>query len=85
MWYTSYMAIRFGTGPTLKEACSWLKDDAERHARILRVAECNSVIEGLPPFQEETRRRLAEQLAAIASSPQQVPNELPSSSAGSSS
>ena len=47
--------IDFGTGPTLKEACPWLRDDAERQKRIVDVAERNSVIEGLPPFQEETR------------------------------
>ena len=33
---------------------------------ILDVTERNSVIEGLPPFQEETRRRLKEQLMALA-------------------
>jgi hypothetical protein len=48
----------FGTGPKLREACRWLRNDHERHARILDVAERDSVIEGLPPFQEETRRRI---------------------------
>lgn len=75
MRYTCCMSINFGTGPALKDACPWLKDDAERHARILRVAERNSVIEGLPPFQEEIRQRIAAQLSAIASSPQQAQSE----------
>lgn len=48
VWYTCIM--EFGKGPTLREACPWLRDDAERHARILDVVERNSVIEGLPPF-----------------------------------
>lgn len=61
------MAIDFGTGPTLKEACSWLRDDRTRIELILDVAERNSVIEGLPPFQEEFRRRLKDQLLALAS------------------
>jgi hypothetical protein len=66
------MHINFGTGPVLKDACRWLKDDGERHARILRVVEINSVIEGLPPFRPETRNRLAEMLAALASSIRQA-------------
>lgn len=56
--------IDLGKGPTLREACSWLRDDAERHERILDVVERNSVIEGLPPFREETRQRMLHQLAA---------------------
>jgi hypothetical protein len=59
------MAPQFGTGPTLRQACSWLRDDAERHARILDVVERNSVIEGLPPFREETRQRLMAELQAL--------------------
>jgi hypothetical protein len=61
------MAINFGTGPKLKDACAWLQNDEARHERILDVAERNSVIEGLPPFQEETRRKLRKQLMARAS------------------
>lgn len=61
------MAIDFGTGPTLKKACPWLRDDRTRIELILDVAERNSVIEGLPPFKEETRRRLRDQLLARAS------------------
>jgi hypothetical protein len=61
------MAIDFGTGPTLKDACPWLQDAAARCESILDVTERNSVIEGLPPFQEETRRRLKEQLMTLAS------------------
>jgi hypothetical protein len=69
------MTINFGTGPVLKDACPWLRNDAERHAQILRVTECNSVIEGLPRFSPETRQRLLEQLSAIASSPSSAPSD----------
>ena len=55
----------FGNGPTLKEACPYLRDDNERRERILDVVERNSVIEGLPPFSEETRQRIRQQLEAI--------------------
>ena len=55
-----------GTGPTLKESAAWLQDDGQRHARILEVAEINSVIEGLPPFTTESRQYFAAQLAAMA-------------------
>ncbi|HLA84460.1 MAG TPA: hypothetical protein VJL29_06675 [Thermoguttaceae bacterium] len=56
-----------GKGPTLKEACPWLRDDAERRRRIVDVAERDSVIEGLPPLREETRQRILRQLEVIAS------------------
>jgi len=59
------MALNFGTGPTLREACPWLQDDRARRERILDVTERNSVIEGLPPFQEETRRRIMAELQAL--------------------
>lgn len=66
----------FGSGPTLREACHWLADDAQRRARILDVTERNSVIEGLPPFQDETRRKILADLAAMAgSAPQQAQPE----------
>jgi len=55
----------FGAGRTLRKASRWLQDDETRHARIIDVAERNSVIEGLPPLQEETRRRIMEQLETI--------------------
>ncbi|QDT45194.1 hypothetical protein Pan241w_53130 [Gimesia alba] len=64
----------FGTGPTLREASPWLKDDAIRRARILEVTERNSVIEGLPPFTAETRSKIMQQLEAMsASEPQPKP------------
>lgn len=56
----------FGNGPTLRESCSWLNDSDERHRRILDVTERNSVIEGLPPFREETRRAILLQLQQIS-------------------
>ena len=55
-----------GKIPTLREACAWLRDDAERHALILEVTERDSVIEGLPPFEEETRRRILKQLQDLS-------------------
>lgn len=68
-WYTLSMGIDFGNGPALKDSSPWLRDDAERHRRILDVVERDSVIEGLPPFQEETRRRILEQLQATGARP----------------
>jgi hypothetical protein len=73
-WYNDSMALQLGNGPTLKDACPWLQDDAARHQRILDVTERNSVIEGLPPFQEETRQRLMAQLQGLVR-PQPAPAE----------
>ena len=64
-WYNIGMN-NFGTGKSLKEASPQLQDDARRHARILDIAERDSVIEGLPPFSEETREKLRKQLQQIA-------------------
>ena len=50
----------------MKEASPWLRDDQARIERILTVAETDSVIEGLPPFQEETRARIRQQLMSLA-------------------
>ena len=44
------MALKFGTGARLIDSFLWLRDPAERLARILRVAEINGIIAGLPPF-----------------------------------
>lgn len=57
----------FGKGLPLEQANPWLRDEAERIARILDVAERNSVIEGLPPFSEELRRKLREELTSAPS------------------
>jgi hypothetical protein len=57
--------VDFGKGPSLKDFCPWLRDDAERLRRILDVTERDSVIEGLPPFDDEIRRRITEQITAI--------------------
>ncbi len=54
--------IDFGKGPTLKDASPRLRDHHDRIERILTVTEINSVIEGLPPFTEETRERLRDRL-----------------------
>ncbi len=63
-----------GKGPILKEACPWLRDDANRRKRILDVTERNSVIEGLPPFRQETRERILAELEAM-SEPAPTPGE----------
>ena len=54
-----------GIGPTLREACPWLRDNESRHAQILDVTERNSVIEGLPPFVEETRKKILSRLQSL--------------------
>jgi hypothetical protein len=60
------MAIEFGSGPKLKQAFPWLQDDKVRHELILDVAERNSVIEGLPPFDDEMRQQFKDDLANLA-------------------
>jgi hypothetical protein len=65
MWYNVYMTY-FGNGPTLKEAFPWLRDDETRIERILTVTEVNSVIEGLPPLQEDTRQKIRQHLSAMS-------------------
>jgi hypothetical protein len=72
----------FGNGPTLREACAWLRDDAERQARILDVTERNSVIEGLPPFDENVRQEILEELRSISRELAPAPPESPRPSAG---
>lgn len=44
---------------TLFEARSWLQNPEVRNAKILEVAERNSVIEGLPPFSKAFRERMS--------------------------
>jgi hypothetical protein len=56
------MTIDFGTGPTLREASPYLRDDIECVERILDVVERNSVIEALPPFSPEFREQLRQEL-----------------------
>jgi hypothetical protein len=64
----------FGKGPPLEQANPWLRDEAERVERILDVTERNSVIEGLPPFSEEIRQKLREELTSPGE-PRQAPVE----------
>lgn len=56
----------FGKGPTLKEASPWLRNNDARIEQILTVTEINSVVEGLPPFQAETRERIRQRLTDLA-------------------
>ena len=56
----------FGKGPTLKKASPRLRDDQAWVNRILTVTEINSVVEGLPPFDVETRERLRTQLIQLS-------------------
>lgn len=72
--------MEFGKGPTLIEACPYLRDRAERIERILDVVDRNSVIEGLPPLGEEERNRIRELLRSMTSAPAPMPRESPPSS-----
>ena len=63
-----------GSGPSLIDSSPWLRDRAERHRRILDVAERNSVIEGLPPFTDQTREKIRAELESLSSAePASVP------------
>jgi len=62
-------------GPTLREASPYLCDDAECIARILDVAERNSMIEGLPAFDEALRQSIRRDLQAILSGSAQAPRQ----------
>ena len=62
-----------GTGPTLRESSPYLRDDAECIARILDVAERNSMIEGLPAFDEGLRLSIRRDLEAILSGSARAP------------
>lgn len=55
-----------GSGPSLIDTSPWLRDPAERHRRILDVTERNSVIEGLPPFTDETREKIRAELESLS-------------------
>ena len=55
-----------GSGPSLIDTAPWLHDPSERHRRILDVAERNSVIEGLPPFTDETREKIRAELELLS-------------------
>ena len=55
-----------GNGPTLKEAFPWLRDDEARIEQILTVTEVNSVIEGLPPLQEDIRQKIKQHLTLMS-------------------
>jgi hypothetical protein len=62
-----------GNGPTLRNASPFLRDDAECIDRILDVAERNSMIEGLPAFDESLRHSIRRELEAILSDSAQAP------------
>ena len=59
----------FGKGLTLKEASPHLRNEQARIERILTVTETDSVIEGLPPFREETRQLIRERLTPRLAEP----------------
>jgi hypothetical protein len=65
VYYNRFM-VPPAEGLPLKDACPWLRDNAKRHEQILDVIERDSVIEGLPPLQPQTRQRILQQLSAIA-------------------
>lgn len=58
--------MHFGAGPTLKQVSPHLRDHRARIDRILTITETDSVIEGLPPMQEETRQRIRRRLTELA-------------------
>jgi hypothetical protein len=55
------------TNPTLAETNPWIRDADARRQRFLDVAERNSVIEGLPPFSDEFRAELLEEVKNLSS------------------
>lgn len=54
--------MTFGKGTSLRAHSKYLKNPKERTKRILNVVERNSIIEGLPKFSKETRRKFARKL-----------------------
>lgn len=72
-WYTWDMNPIPGTGPTLRDASPYLRDDAECISRILNVSERNSMIEGLPAFDETLRHSIRRELEAIFSGSAHAP------------
>jgi len=55
----------FGSGPTLRQSCKYLRDPNIRWQRILDASERNSIIEGLPPFTEEMEKKLLVEFKTI--------------------
>ena len=55
-----------GKGPSLRETSPYLRDEAECIARIIDVAERNSMIEGLPPFDDALRDLVRRDLQELA-------------------
>jgi hypothetical protein len=70
--YNLVMFKRFGTGPMLRDVNPLMRDEKRRHEMILLVSERDSVIEGLPPFTPETRRRIADQLKNYSAVPRRA-------------
>lgn len=68
------MSIDYGDGPTLRQSLPWLQDDRAVEL-ILDATERNSVSEGLPPFSEETRASLREELRAMLNVQESAPRE----------
>jgi hypothetical protein len=62
-----------GAGPSLRASSPYLRDEAECIARILDVAERNSMIEGLPAFDEPLRQAIRHDLRAILSDSARAP------------
>ena len=69
------MNLAQGAGPTLRDASPYLRDNTECIARILDVAERNSMIEGLPAFAETLRESIRRDLEAILSEPAGAPRQ----------
>ena len=65
-----------GTGRSVREICPWLADPTQRHNMILNVVERDSVIEGLPPFSEDFREELLQQLRRLSGEVTSAPSEV---------
>ncbi len=57
--------MTFGKGTILRQLSPKLRNAAIRQKIILDRAERNSVIEGLPPFTQQTTKECLKELAAL--------------------
>jgi len=60
------MAVDFNRSPRVIDVNPWLRDPQARVKMILEVVERDSVIAGLPPFSDDFRRRLKQDLFELA-------------------
>ncbi|MDD4319350.1 MAG: hypothetical protein PHW10_03435 [Candidatus Peribacteraceae bacterium] len=58
--------MTFGKGTLLRQHSPYLRKASDRHARILDVAERNSVIEGLPKFSRQMKQKVSRKLKRLS-------------------